>query len=79
MPFYDALKFILTTASGKVRRVNWDPGYYITRGFKQECMGIVLAMPDCEGKTVYEQYVARPHDMTADDWCIIVEDVWVLK
>lgn len=42
MHFYEALKFILTTTSGKVRRLSWPEGYYIMRGYKNTCMGVFL-------------------------------------
>lgn len=73
MPFYDALQYILTTALGKVRRRNWLPNTYIMKGFKNECMGIILV--NTSGKKLdYWEYTAKPEDMLAIDWCIVTED-----
>ena len=68
MYFYEALSFILNTSAGKVRRRSWE-GFYITRGFKNSCMGIILVK---EGDpSYYQQYVAKPDDMVAHDWEIV--------
>ena len=75
MPFYEALRYILNTATGKARRESWEPGTFITRGFKQECMGVVLAQRNEEGKIVYTAYTAKPNDLVANYWCLVVEVV----
>ena len=45
MPFYDALKYILTTANGKIRRKTWLDGYYVCRGFEGKILKILLIAP----------------------------------
>ena len=74
MPFYTALHYILGTASGKIRRFSWEPGTYVCRGFKNECMGIVLVTTNKDGSLNYNTFTAKSEDMLADDWCLIVEE-----
>ena len=68
MYFYEALSFILNTASGKVKRRSWE-NFHITRGFKNACMGVLLI--DEDNPSNYQQYVAKPDDMVAHDWEIV--------
>lgn len=72
MPFYDAIKFAIGTATGKIRRLGWEPGTYVCRGFKNQCMGVVLAVTDTNGKVSYSPYCAKSEDILANDWCLIV-------
>ena len=67
MPFYDALKYILTTTSGKVKRISWNDHTYICRGFKNSCMSIVKSTTN---SALFERFVATPDDLVADDWVI---------
>lgn len=73
MAFYEALHYVLTTACGRIRRIGWEPGTYVCRGFKNKCMGIVLVTTNKDGSLNYDAFTAKSEDMLAKDWCIIVE------
>ena len=72
MHFYEALKFILTTASGKVRRLSWPEGYYIMRGYKNTCMGVILISGD--NKALNSPYNAATEDLVAEDWILYYDE-----
>ena len=64
MNFPDALKYILSTASGKVARKIWQgTNQYIMRDSK---LGVIAVMND-----LAFQYLSSGIDMTAEDWYIV--------
>ena len=71
MQFYRALEFILNTSAGKARRSCWSDGYYISRGYVQECMSVIRVNGSNKSKFDREPYTAKPEDMTANDWEIL--------
>ena len=67
MPFYEALKFILKTSSGKVKRKNWED-CYIQRDYVNSENRIILC-------NKYGKYSYTPNnaDMVATDWELVSE------
>ena len=74
MAFHDALRYITTTASGKIRRINWEAGTYVCRSFIDKCIGVVLITTNKDGSINSEPFTAKSEDMLASDWCLVRED-----
>lgn len=79
MPFYDALKFLLTTASGNmITRRKWRAGGLIKVQVKAESTGeykyIIHRRYKADYATVSMVYNATPEDMLAEDWYIIPKE-----
>lgn len=68
MPFYDALRHILNTAQGKVRRLGWAEGVFIKRGYHNGYSMIYLHK---NNEVVLFQPTAE--DLVAHDWVQIKE------
>lgn len=75
MPFYEALKYILTTTSGKVKRISWLDRFYITREYMNGIESIVLVSKGSEGRNDIKTYYSpTKFDIVADDWKIVLEE-----
>lgn len=68
MPFYEALKYILSTAQGMVKRKDWDGDYYIKRKYNNGCNEIYLHTPDGD-----KLYYPKNIDLVSNDWCLVKE------
>lgn len=75
MPFYEALKFLLNTASSKIARKTWynnDNGYkYIYKDFRKNKLIITGVFSASNGKEGIVTYNPSNDDMVADDWYIV--------
>lgn len=78
MTFYDALRFLLTTAAGtKIARKSWGAGLkWITKGTytykindeEEEVRNTLFVVTYAGGKEEETIYHANPVEMLADDW-----------
>jgi hypothetical protein len=74
MPFYDALKFLMTTSDTKITREHWPEGYYLTKKYSKEEKRyyIMIYFKFKEGlESHINAYKAEPDDLTAEDWKIV--------
>lgn len=81
MKFYDALKYLLTTAGGtKIARRSWHSGKYLTKGIITVGMNetkravptidIVEILGSEKHKTTFH---ANPEMLMSDDWYVVQE------
>lgn len=66
MPFYEALKFILTTTNTRVKRISWDD-YYLTKSYdtKYKRNRIIIVG---ERTNLSVLYTPSIDDLVSEDW-----------
>ena len=69
MTFYEALKYLLNTAGGRISRKSWRGNYYLCKHFYSGSSTVDIVLESRSGK-YKEIYSASSVDMTANDWCI---------
>ena len=68
MPFYEALKYILNTANGKVRRKSWEKYYYLKREYANSKYFVVLMVHD-----TFMPYRPNAEELVSEDWEIVYD------
>lgn len=68
MPFYEALKYILNTANGKVRRKSWENYYYLKREYANSRYFIVLMIHN-----TFMPYSPSSEELVSEDWEIVYD------
>jgi len=75
MPFYEALKYLLTTSSGSmISRKGWVTGVLMKSSFKECISGDRKQIIVFTSDNYLTDYHANSEDMMADDWYIVKED-----
>lgn len=70
VPFYDALRTIMSAASGsiRIRRANWED-FYIVKSYSKSTGGYNLDLFHTITKLSYT-YAPMAQDITATDWVV---------
>lgn len=68
MPFYEALKFLMSTTNTKIKRIGWDNSYHLAKLYDYTCERYVINLINGNRATAY---IPRPDDLTSKDWVIV--------
>ena len=69
MHFYEALKFVLNTSQGKIKRLNWNDDSFLKREISDG--KVIINMNNKNGSYLYHP---TNDDLTANDWMIVKEE-----